>query len=120
MPDTITAAAITAGGVRTMPEGSFASPHASAAERVRCPFLIIHGSADRTVRPEMSLTLKQILDKNGVTNKRVVFEGVGHNAHADRAAEVYPLIRAWFEQHRRLNRVAPLQSRISNEEGRRS
>jgi dienelactone hydrolase len=99
MPDTITAAAITAGGVRTMPEGSFASPHASAAERVRCPFLIIHGSADRTVRPETSLTFKQILDENGVENKRVIFEGVGHNAHADRAAEVYPLIRAWFEQH---------------------
>lgn len=96
-PEEIAAAAITAGGISDR-GGFFATRE--MAEKVRCPFLIFHGSADRTVDPGSSLQLKEILDRNAVPNQRVVYEGIGHNAHADKAAEVNALMRSWFLQYR--------------------
>ncbi|MCX7013687.1 MAG: prolyl oligopeptidase family serine peptidase, partial [Candidatus Sumerlaeota bacterium] len=98
-PDDIACAAITAGGVRSGEEGAFASPTEQTAERIRCPFLIFHGTADTTVRPEMSERLKEILDKNGVPNERVTFEGIGHNAHMEKAEDVYRIMREWLTKH---------------------
>lgn len=98
----IAAAAITAGGVRPgkiTVQGAAASPTFQTAESIRCPFIIFHGTADGTVRPEMSAALKAILDKNNVPNERVLFEGVGHNAHADKADEFYSQMRDFFIQH---------------------
>ena len=95
-PEKIRAAAITAGGISER-GGSFATRE--MAEKIRCPFLILHGGSDRTVNPESSAQLKEVLDRNGALNKRVVFEGIGHNAHSEKAAEVNALIREWFTQH---------------------
>ena len=65
MPDRIAAAAITAGGISER-GGFYATP--AMAERIRSPFLIIHGSTDGTVKPESSLRLKEILDRSHVPN----------------------------------------------------
>ena len=96
MPERIAAAAITAGGIS---ESGGMYPTPAAAEKIRSPFLIIHGASDTTVKPGSSLLLKEILDRNHVPNKRVVLDGIGHNAHAQEAEEVYALMRAWFAQH---------------------
>ncbi|MCX6634546.1 MAG: dienelactone hydrolase family protein [Acidobacteria bacterium] len=93
MPGKIVAAAITAGGIG----GRFTGPE--IAEKIRCPFLMIHGAADPLVSPESSLALQQALDHNRVENKRVVFDGIGHNVHGDKRDEVYALLREWFAQH---------------------
>ena len=93
MPDKIAAAAITAGGI-----GGRFTP-ADAAEKVRCPFLMVHGSADKTVSPETSVALKELLDRNKIPNKRVVFDGIGHNVHGDKRDEVFASMREWFTQY---------------------
>ncbi len=95
-PEKIRAAAITAGGISER-GGSFATRE--MAEKIRCPFLILHGGSDRTVNPESSVQLKEILDRNKTPNKRVVFEGIGHNAHSEKAAEVNALMREWFTEY---------------------
>jgi len=99
MPDDIAAAAITAGGIRPGGGGEAASPDANRAQNIRCPFIIFHGTADGTVRPEMSEALEEILDQNNVPNERILFEGVGHNAHRDNADEIYSKMRAFFSAH---------------------
>jgi dienelactone hydrolase len=96
-PDKIKAAAITAGGVHT--QAIRASPTPDIAEKVRAPFLILHGTADKVVHPEESEQLKQILDKNKVPNERVLFEGVSHNLPNEKAAEVDRLTREWLTKY---------------------
>jgi pimeloyl-ACP methyl ester carboxylesterase len=73
MPGKIVAAAITAGGIGGRFTGS------EIAGKIRCPFPMIHGAADPIVSPESSLALQQALDRNRVENKRVAFDGIGHN-----------------------------------------
>jgi enterochelin esterase-like enzyme/dienelactone hydrolase len=90
------AAAITGGGLAGEPDR--AGPTVEAARKIRTPFLILHGSNDRTVRPEQSLRLKEALDANHVPNERHVFEGVGHNIHPQNPDEMYRLLRDWFIQ----------------------
>lgn len=97
VPDQIAAAAITAGGVIT--QAGYASPTAEAAAKIRTPFLILHGNPDNTVPTANSERLKEVLDKNHVPNERHVFDGIGHNLHAEKADEVYRLMRAWFAKH---------------------
>ncbi len=93
MPEKIAAAAITAGGIG----GRYTS--SGVAGKIRRPFLMIHGGADRTVSPKSSLSLKEVLDCNNVANKRVVFDGIGHNVNGEKRDEVYALMREWFKQH---------------------
>ena len=96
-PDKIKAAAITAGGLSGRPE--FPAPTAEVAAKVRAPFLILHGSADTTVRPEASAELKKVLDEQKVPNERQVFEGVNHDINRVRAEDCFRMMRAWFEKH---------------------
>ena len=70
-----------------------------AAEKIRTPFLMMHGSEDTTVRPSQSEQLKGILDKNKVPNERKVFEGKNHPIDQTNRDEVYALIRAWFTKN---------------------
>lgn len=96
IPDRISVAAITAGGV--VPKDGFPAPSVDRAAKVRTPFCILHGSADTTVPPERSVLLKEALDKNKVPNVRQVYEGVSHNLHADKSKEVYAQIQDWFQK----------------------
>ncbi len=72
----------------------------TAAERVRTPFLILHGSQDTVVRPEQSEALKTILDRNRASNERHVFPGEGHNIPGTRKDEVVDAVVGWFARHR--------------------
>jgi dienelactone hydrolase len=96
-PDRLQAAAITASGIgRT--EGQPA-PSTTKAEKVRTPFLLLHGSTDTIVRPQQSEEFKGILDKNSVPNERTVYEGEGHPVDQTQRERVYDSVRAWFVKH---------------------
>jgi dienelactone hydrolase len=97
IPDRLAACAITAGG--TAPRAGFPAPSHDEAAKIRTPFLILHGTADTTVRPEQSAALAEALEKSKTTHTRRLFEGVGHGLHNEKSAEVYKDIRAWFERH---------------------
>jgi len=96
VPDRLSAAVITAGGVNSV--SGFPAPSVEEAVKIRTPFLILHGSTDTTVPPERSASLKEILDKNKVVEERKVFDGVGHNLHQEKADEVYALMKDWFRK----------------------
>lgn len=95
-PDLLKAAAITGSGVA--PREGYAAPGEKAAETIRTPFLILHGSNDTTVRPEQSAALKRILDQHKVPNDRLVADGQGHPIDQTMRDEVLRLIREWFEK----------------------
>jgi len=90
-------AAITGSGVA--PQDGFPAPSARAAEKIRTPFLILHGANDTTVRPEQSAALQQALDRNKVPNERIVAEGHGHPLDQTMRDEVFRRIREWFQKH---------------------
>lgn len=93
-PDRILAVAITAGGISSEP--GYPAPTPAVAEQIRTPFLILHGSEDRVVRPEQSAELASILKRNGINVEHKIFPGIGHNLHRDEATAVYRLKRDWF------------------------
>jgi len=96
-PDRLRAAVITGSGIGQN-EG-FPAPAATKAEQVRTPFLILHGSADTTVRPQQSADFKAILDKNRVPNERTVYDGAGHPIDQTQRERVFAAVREWFERH---------------------
>jgi dienelactone hydrolase len=96
VPDRLSAAAITAGGVNPVP--GFPAPSVEEAGRIRTPFLILHGSTDTTVPPERSASLKEALEKSRIVQDRKLFDGVGHNLHQEKADEVYALLKEWFQK----------------------
>lgn len=98
-PDKVAAAAITAGGVITAGYSAAAAPTVEVADRVRAPFLILHGTADTTVAPQSSERLKQSLDSHGVPNARHLFEGVGHGLPTEKSDEVNRVMREWFAKN---------------------
>jgi enterochelin esterase-like enzyme len=110
-PDKLAAAAITSGGVLTVPGSTAAAPTTNVAAQVRVPFLILQGALDHTVPPESSAQFQHVLDTNRVPSERHVFEGVGHNVPTERADEVNRLMRAWFTKHKVL--VPPVSVRDS-------
>lgn len=96
-PDRLQAAAITSSGIGRN-EG-FPAPAAATAEQVRTPFLILHGSADTTVRPQQSADFKAILDTNHVPNERIVFDGEGHPIDQTQREQVFASVQDWFKKH---------------------
>src|SRR5204862_8314678 len=96
-PTRLVAAAISGSGIA--PRDGFPAPSNAAAEKVKTPFIIFHGSIDNTVRPAQSQSFKEILDKNSVANERHVFEGINHPVDRDKGPEVYGLMRNWFAKY---------------------
>jgi acetyl esterase/lipase len=96
-PDLMKSAACSGSGVA--PRDGFPAPPVTAAERIRTPFLMLHGSADNTVRPSQSESLKEVLDRNKVPNERLVFEGEGHPIDQTKREEVFTRLREWFTRH---------------------
>jgi dienelactone hydrolase len=96
-PDRLKAAAITGSGIGQ--RAGFPAPSAESAEKVRTPFLIVHGSDDTVVRPEQSAAFKKILDGNQVANDHVVVEGQGHPIDQTMRDETFRRIREWFAKH---------------------
>jgi len=95
-PDAVKAAAISGSGVSL--QSGFPAPTVETAEKIRTPFLILHGSIDTTVRPEQSAALQQVLERNRVTNSRHVFEGEAHPIDQTQREEVFRRIREWLTQ----------------------
>lgn len=95
--DLLKACAITAGGISQVK--GYPAPSDEVAGRVKVPMLILHGTTDTTVRPELSEALKQALDAAKVPNERKLFEGVSHNLHVAKADEVNGLMKGWFEKY---------------------
>ncbi len=91
------AAAITGSGLAL--RDGYAAPSSSTAEKIRTPFLMLHGTEDTTVRPEQSLALKQVLDRHQVPNDRLVADGQGHPIDQTMREDVFRLIREWFTKH---------------------
>jgi acetyl esterase/lipase len=92
--DAVKAAAITGSGIS--PQDGYAAPSAKAAEKIRTPFLMLHGANDNVVRPEQSAALKQVLDENKVPNDRLIADGQGHPIDQTMRDEVFRLVREWF------------------------
>jgi dienelactone hydrolase len=88
------AAAISGSGIA--PQAGFAAPAPDVAEKVRTPFLMLHGGDDTTVRPAQSDEFKQILDRQRVPNDRLIADGQGHPIDQTMRDEVFRLIRDWF------------------------
>ena len=97
-PHRLIAAAISGSGIA--PRDGFPAPSNAAAEKIKTPFIIFHGSIDNTVRPAQSLALKEILDKSGIACERHVFDGINHPVDRDKAPEVFGLMRNWFAKYK--------------------
>ncbi|GEP44526.1 alpha/beta hydrolase family protein [Brevifollis gellanilyticus] len=98
------AAAITGSGLS--PREGYAAPSNSTAEKIRTPFLMLHGMNDTTVRPDQSLALKQVLDRQKVPNDRLVADDQGHPIDQTMREDVFRLIREWFTKHGVLDSAA--------------
>lgn len=96
-PKRLAAAAITAGGISPVP-GNPAPPRSQAA-KIKVPLLILHGTKDTTVPPERSAGLETVLKDNKVPCERHLYEGVGHDLHTAKAAEVNGRMLAWFRAY---------------------
>jgi dienelactone hydrolase len=107
-PGRLAAAAISGSGVS--PRDGFPAPSTDRARAIRTPFLILHGSEDRTVRPEQSGWLEEVLDENKVPHERHVFPGEGHPIDRTKSAEVFDLMRAWFTKYHVLKGESPAPS----------
>jgi acetyl esterase/lipase len=100
-PGELKAAAISGSGIA--PRAGFPAPSAEEAEKIRTPFLMLHGSADTTVRPEQSASLQEALDRHHVANERHLFEGQAHPIDQTQREEVFRRIREWFVKQGVLN-----------------
>lgn len=96
-PGLLKAAAITGSGVA--PQDGYPAPSILRAQKIRTPFLMLHGSDDNVVRPEQSESLKRVLDANQVPNDRLIADGQGHPIDQTMRDEVFRLIREWFKKH---------------------
>ncbi len=92
----IKAAAISAGGLGPRP--GLASPPRELAANITAPFLILHGNVDQAVPHQASAALQEVLEKNKVPNRRVIFENTDHSLPTNPAtrATVLTLIHEWF------------------------
>lgn len=95
-PERLAAAAVTAGGVGSAP--GFPAPAVELAAKIKTPFLVMHGTTDTTVPAARSRALVDALKANGIEHDYVLFEGVGHNLHAEKAEEVMNKIDEWFKK----------------------
>lgn len=101
IPSQIQAACISAGGTSGSTNTGFASPATQEVQGITAPILMFHGTADTTVVPGQSLNLQNILNGNGVPNRRIVFQGINHdlpNTNVKRA-DLHAIMRAWFTEH---------------------
>lgn len=64
------------------------------------PFLILHGTADKTVPVEQSTILADALTKLGVENQIEIIEGAPHTFHLQpKQKDLRPLVIAFFDKH---------------------
>ncbi|MDZ4288240.1 MAG: alpha/beta hydrolase [Prosthecobacter sp.] len=68
------------------------------------PFLILHGTADKTVEVAQSESLAKALTKLGIENHLEIVEGAPHSFHLQpKQKDLRPLTLAFFDKHLRPN-----------------
>ena len=64
------------------------------------PFLILHGTADKTVPIEFSRQLAAALTKAGIENELIEIEGAPHTFHLQpKQRDLRPVVLAFFDKH---------------------
>jgi acetyl esterase/lipase len=64
------------------------------------PFLILHGTADKTVPLEQSKILDAALEKMGIEHRLEIVEGAPHSFHLEpKQKDLRPLVLAFFAKH---------------------
>lgn len=66
------------------------------------PFLIIHGTADKTVNLQQSINFDAALEKTGIEHHLEIVEGAPHTFHLQpKEKDLRPLVLAFFDKHLR-------------------
>jgi acetyl esterase/lipase len=66
------------------------------------PFLILHGTGDKTVPVEQSKSLEAALKKTGIEHHLEIVEGAPHSFHLQpKQKDLRPLVLAFFDKHLR-------------------
>jgi dienelactone hydrolase len=101
IPAQIKAACISAGGTAGQSDVGLATPAVQEVQGITAPFLMFHGTADTTVVPSQSVNLQNILTTNGVPNKRLLYQDIGHDIinTTFKRTDIHAIARAWFTQH---------------------
>ncbi|MDD3927979.1 MAG: alpha/beta hydrolase [bacterium] len=86
------------GPVAENKEKAIAASPVTWADHEDPPFLIMHGTADKTVPYGQSVRLKEVLDKAGVTAELVTLEGAGHGGKEFVAPEQVERIMKFFDR----------------------
>jgi dienelactone hydrolase len=101
IPAQIKAACISAGGTAGLADPGFASPTIQEVQAITAPFLMFHGTEDNTVFPSQSVNLQNILTGNGISNKRLLYQGIDHDIASAtvKRTDIHAIMRAWFTRH---------------------
>ncbi len=82
-----------------------ASP-VSYARKDAPPFLIIHGTADRTVPVDQGKRLAEALTKAGAKHVTLkIYEAAGHGVFRQKEKETLPMLEKFFDKHLRADSV---------------
>jgi acetyl esterase/lipase len=69
------------------------------------PFLILHGTADKTVPLEQATILDAALEKTGIEHHLEIVEGAPHSFHLEpKQKDLRPLVLAFFDKHLRVRK----------------
>lgn len=101
IPSQIHAVCIAAGGTSGTTDVDEPYPATQEVAGITAPMLMFHGSTDTTVPPITSADLSAILTTNSIPNKRLLYQGVGHNLQTatKKRADVHAIMKAWFTEH---------------------
>jgi acetyl esterase/lipase len=64
-----------------------------------CPTLLFHGGRDPLVNPRQSELLKAKLEKEGVTNKLIIYANEGHGWHGSNLADSFDKIAGFLDEN---------------------
>lgn len=101
IPAQIKAVCLSAGGTAGLTDVGLASPALQEVQGITAPVLMFHGTADTTVLPSQSLNLQNLLNTGGTPNKRLLYQGIGHDIISPpvKRTDIHAIARAWFTQH---------------------
>ena len=98
-PDLFLVASHTAGGIGEVGNHSFGTTR-EQAQKIKTPYLIIHGTKDQTVPVAEDRALIEILKNNGVDAKMIeIPEGSHKSVQLNQSDETLGYVKDFYEQH---------------------